>query len=165
MSLDCVSSAFGCLRPVQSLSAACTLFNVIVPSVQKLQVGKEQITALSSAPGQDLTTLQREFEATRIDTAWCSRPLGELKILLEDGKSGVSGIQTLDHASASRSMHYRRISALLSIQDILQSDERAQCLDIDTLNAHFVALKNTHTELWRALGDYFASLRADRERL
>ncbi|KAJ6614267.1 hypothetical protein B0H10DRAFT_2221429 [Mycena sp. CBHHK59/15] len=147
--------------PVPGLHAAFTVFKFIVSSVKTVRSSRKQLVALTNAVGQLLTTLQREFESSRLVEASWVQPLQDLMSLLKDIHRFVqieqdrSFRKVLLHADSrvanpTIEVFYRRIghqrvqiSALLNIQHMLRNNE--------ALNERFSLLEKNHSQLRREL--------------
>ncbi|KAJ7089048.1 kinase-like domain-containing protein [Mycena crocata] len=157
------------INPVPGLSFAFALFTFIVTTVNEVQTSKTQLEVLATAIGQLLATLNAEFRAERLSTASCSRPLKDLKILLEDvhrfvekeqGRGFVQALWNKDACLTTIEGFYRRIeitvsafqiTALLNVKSMLQNDQKAKGKDTDDLNTRLTALQHSHRDLRRTL--------------
>ncbi|KAJ7758365.1 hypothetical protein B0H16DRAFT_1535954 [Mycena metata] len=157
------------ITPVPGLSAAFHILKLIVSAVQQASKTKGRLVVLTQSAAQLLETLNAEFTASRISESTCVRPLRDLHSLLTDIQSFVQEEQARPFFKAVWNQDTRmegidafhrrigtvadafQISALLDIQRMLASGDRARPLDNETVSARLKIVENNQMQLLRRL--------------
>ncbi|KAJ7737305.1 kinase-like domain-containing protein [Mycena metata] len=157
------------LPVVSVLSAAFTVFEFILATVQTVKAARNQLDVLSTSTQKLLTTLNQEFTESRLIPEQCDKALPDLDILLRDilrytERIKDSGFLKLLLQKDSRAFKIEtfqkrigvcinafQISSILNIQSMLAESKSAQSRDTETLHSYLSTLAKSNAKLLQTL--------------